>query len=189
MRRTAIVRRSYGPPSVASRSDTEVDLLGACNGLRGWVRGADEVVSVPARTMGVVTGGPHATGLGSVLDNLLPRPLRHEWAARLRHPGGHTPAQYGPADRAVVGPRCRHTRGASAARCRRAAVTDTAHMKDTPKDGRNMPGRRMMKRYHRDHAWRRDHNSRRLSPQDSNRHLPFLFHDARVELGRSAMDC
>jgi len=184
MRRTAIVRRSYGPPLVASRRNTEVDLQGACNGLRGWVRGTDEVTSVSARTMGVVTGGPHATELGSLLDNVLPCPLRHEWAARLPHPGGHTPA-----DRAVFGPRRRHTQRALAARCRRAAVTDMVRMEDAPKDGRKVPGRRMMKRYHRDHAWCPDHNSRGLSPQDSNRHLPFLFHDARVELGRSATEC
>ena len=178
MRRTAIVRRSNGPPPVASRRDTEVDLQGACNGLRGWVRDTGEVASVSARTMGVVTGGPHATELGSVLDNLLPRPLRPGWAALSQHPGRHTPVERGQANQAVVGPRRRHTPGGVG---RRAAVTDTVRMKDAPKDGRKVPGKRMMKSYHRDHAWRRDHNSRGLSPQDSNRHLPFLFHDARVE--------
>lgn len=183
MRRTAIVRRSCGTPSVASRRDTDVVSQGACNGLREWVRGTDEVVSVSACTMGVVTGGPHATEPGSVLANLHPRPWRRGWAGLSQNPGGQTPA-----DRAVVAPRHHDTPQVSAARCRRAGRIRYAGRTRRRMDVR-CQAKRMMKRHQRDRAWCRDRNSRGLSPQDSNRHLPFLFHDARVELGRSATEC
>jgi hypothetical protein len=68
VRRTAIVRRACGAPVVASGRDTEVGSQGTGNGLRRKVRITDETASVPAYTLGVITGGPRAVGRGSISE-------------------------------------------------------------------------------------------------------------------------
>jgi hypothetical protein len=147
MRRTAIAWRLYGPPSVASRRDTEVNSQGACNGLHRRVRTADEAASVFARTLGVVTGGPHAIGLGSIPEDPLPGRLFHWPAGWPQNRDKETLPEDTEADGSMVrldcdrkvpalldGGRCRHSSSPqtlSAAPCRRVAVGKAARMEDT----------------------------------------------------------
>jgi hypothetical protein len=187
-----------------------VNSQGACNGLHRRVRTADEAASVFARTLGVVTGGPHAIGLGSILKNPLQCNLLQLRAGSPRNQVEGLLPGFAQRDecrdlltsdrglRASSNAGRQHHEQArrhscsqtlSAVRHRRAAVARTVRMEDRPVCMRRVRVRRTMKRPHLNRAWCRDHNSRFLFPQNSNRYLPFLFHDARVELGLLATEC
>lgn len=188
--------------------DTEVKAQGACNGRHRAIGITDESTSGCPSTLGVVTGGPHAAWLGSIPGN----PLQHN-SLRMRSEQSHTHVEGVFLKRAVGAGaiacpasdrrRCarsdigrpqarRHHDGnqtLSATRDQRAAVASTVRMDDTPFCMRKVRVGRMKKRQYDYRPGCRDHNSRLLFPQNSNRYLPFLFLDARVELGRLATEC
>ncbi len=197
MRRTAILQRAYGAPVVASGRDTEVGSQGTGNGLHRKVRIADETAPAPARILGVVTGGPHAIGRGSISEKPEQDRSLCGCAGLPSHPG--EPALPGlsmsdgtggcpDANRAVRVPSHTDRRHNSSTQTR-VAARSAARRKGTQCGMRKVRVGRMTKTPHRGRAACRDHNLRGLSPQDSGRYLPFLFHDARVEWGRSATEC
>jgi len=196
VRRTAIARRARGAPVVASGRDTEVGSQGTGNGLRRKVRITDETASVPAYTLGVITGGPRAVGRGSISEK--PKQDRSLCCAGLpSHPGEPTLSGLSMSDGTAVSPDANravrvpsHTdRRHNSSTLTRVAARSVARGEGAQCGMRKVRVGRMTKTPHRCRAACRDHNLRGLSPQDSHRYLPFLFHDARVELGRSAMEC
>lgn len=170
----------------------------ACNGLQAVARITGEAVAVFPRALGVTADQPHVAGLGSILKH----PLRHR-SLPLRAQAFQAPideisredprkneARCLPGlDRRTQAQWQNGTQTLSAVRHCRAAIASTVRMEDTPVCMRKVRARRTMKRQHLDRRWCRDHISRFLFPQDSNRYLPFLFHDARVGLGLLATEC
>jgi hypothetical protein len=151
-------------------------------------------------------GGPHATGLGSIPTN----PQQHN-LLRMRAQQAQRPFEGGlpkyavrtgtiicsVSDRGRCAPpqaqRARPCRKSHqtlrASRPQRAAVASTVRMDETPWYMRKVRVGRMKKRQYDYRPGCRDHISRLLFPQNSDRYLPFLFLDARVELGQLATEC
>jgi hypothetical protein len=186
-----------------------VVLHGAGNGLHRRVADRDATTSAWPYALGGATGDRYAGRLSSNLSDPLQRTSPYSRADspqddlvdRLFHRAepGETAASIdfdrsvptrsnaGRPHRACAARNHHSSQTLSAARVPRAVCT--VRMDGTPFCMRKVRVRGIMKRQQLDRGWCRDHNSRLLFPQNSNRHLPFLFHDARVELGLSATEC
>lgn len=179
---------------------------GACNGLHRIKGVTDETPSGCPWTLGVVTGGPHATGRGSILTNLQRHNLLRMYAQQPQRPfdkvlpdsaiRGETifcsvsdRGRCAPPQTPQVRPGHKGHQTLPVARPRRAAVASTVRMDETPWYVRKVRVGRMKKRQYDFRPGCRDHNSRLLFPQNSDRYLPFLFLDARVESGQLATEC
>lgn len=200
MRRTAVAWR----PCNGRRSpqgDTEVAWQQAGNGLHRQDGITERIVSGDPCALGVAMGGPPAVGRGSIPTH---PPQRHPLgpcADRLHRHNPEPPSVSSPTlergvhstagrpGRMVIRRQNNSHQSLRAARHRRPAAASTVRMDDAPMGMRQMRVRRTMDRPPCRSAWDHDRYTRFLFPQNRNRHLPFLFHDARVEWGRSATEC
>ncbi len=179
---------------------------GACNGLHRVTGVADDTSSGCPWTLGVVTGGPHAAGLGSIptnpqQDNLLRMRAQQPQVSLERDLPKYLARTETINSSVSDGERCAppQTQRArpchkghqtlSASRPQRAAVVSTVRTDETPWYMRKVRVGRMKKRQYDSRPGCREHNSRLLFPQNSDRYLPFLFLDARVESGQLATEC
>lgn len=200
MRRTAVAWRPHNGPR-SRQGDTEVALQQAGNGLHRPDGGTERIVSVFPRTLGVAMGGPPVVGLGSVPGHppqhnplrLCADPPRRQ---NVEPPTASSPTPEwgvhliaGRPGRMVVRRRNNSHQSLRAARHRRPAAASTVRMDDAPMGMRQVRVRWTMNRPLCRRAGGHDRYTRFLFPQNRNRHLPFLFHDARVEWGRSATEC
>ena len=179
---------------------------GACNGLHEVTGLADRIASGRPWPLGVVLGGPHAAERGSILTN----PQQHD-LLRIRVQESQSPFEKvlrkyavrvetiisSVSDRGLCAPpqtqrarlRDRSHQTLPASRPQRAAAASTVRMDETPWYMRKVRVGRMKKRQYDFRPGCRDHISRLLFPQNSDRYLPFLFLDARVEPGQLATEC
>ena len=179
---------------------------GACNGLHRVTGVADDTSPGCPWTLGVVTGGPHAAGLGSIptnpqQDNLLrtraqqPQvPLERDLPkclvrTEIINSSVSDRGRCRPPKTQRARPHHQSHQTLPASRPQRAAAASTVRMDETPWYMRKVRVGRMKKRQYDSRPGCREHNSRLLFPQSSDRYLPFLFLDARVELGQLATEC